>query len=139
MISTFTLVPFSNKLLTLVILPSGGASYLPASGLSKLFHFNYFPTLSSRIRSWFRNPTFFLMYHIRTLAKISMFELFPGAGIKYARSAGVSAKILRFNYAEHVCVVRLPSGVRKKVSLYSIVSLGPATLRDARYVRNTKA
>ena len=68
-----------------------------------------------------------------------MFELFPGAGIKYARSAGVSAKILRFNYAEHVCVVRLPSGVRKKVSLYSIVSLGPATLRDARYVRNTKA
>jgi len=37
--STFTLTPFSNKLLTLAMLPGGGVTYLPTTYKTKIFNF----------------------------------------------------------------------------------------------------
>ena len=47
LVSTFKLVPFSNKLLTLMVLPSGGVYYLPGLTKATLFTvaaFRYFGT-----------------------------------------------------------------------------------------------
>jgi len=139
MISTFTLVPFRNNLLSLVLLASGGVTYLPANSFSKIFSFAYYPIRNPRIRRFFRDPSFFFLYHFKQLTKVSSLELFPGSGAQYARSAGTTAKILKFNYDEHICVVRLPSGVRKIFSMYSTVTRGQAALKEAKKATNTKA
>lgn len=138
-ISTFTLVPYSNKLLALLFLSSGSVAYVTATNSAKLFKFNYFTPLNPIIKPWFSSPLMSLIYNLKHLARISLFEIFPGAGIKFARSPGVSAKIISFNYREHVCTVKLPSGIRKVISIYSLASQGPVALKEARRVANTKA
>lgn len=138
-ISTFNLVPYRNNLLSLVFFASGGVSYLPATNFSKMLDFVYFPTKSRSLRKYLPNPSFFCIHHLKPLSKVSSLELYPGAGAQYARSAGTSAKILKFNYQEFTCVVRLPSGVRKVFSLYSLAHKGHSALKDARKAASTKA
>ena len=80
-----------------------------------------------------------VLMRIRVLSKISLIELYPGAGIQYIRSAGSSGRFIKLDLETHTALVRLPSGVRKSFSLYSIASIGSVSLRIKRLVRNTES
>lgn len=94
-ISTFKIIPFQNKLISLNIISSGGVTYLPTSGISKMFQFNYFFNIKSKMRGILNKPTMFLLFNIASFSKISLLELLPGSGIKFIRSSGSVGKIIK--------------------------------------------
>jgi len=105
----------------------------------KIFDMLYFPVTNPRVKRFFRKPSFFLLQYITKLMKVSLLELYPGGGIQYARSAGVAGKIIRFDYSAHTALIKLPSGVRKFFSLYSLVTPDPVALKVKRNWKNTKS
>lgn len=138
-VSTLKLVPFSNKLLTLVVFSSGAFSYFPALDSTKLF--SMISTKGGRlpIGRLRKFPHYGLIYTAKAFTKVSNLELSPGRGVQYTRSAGCFSKITRFDYENHTALVKLPSGVRKFFSLYSILLLGPSALKLKRKLSNTKS
>jgi len=80
-----------------------------------------------------------MLYEIKRLSSISLLELTPGLGIQYVRSSGSSAKLVHFDLNQHTALIKLPSGVRKLFSIYSLASLGAVSLSEKKYVTNTKA
>jgi len=137
--STFKLTPKNQKLLGLVILSCGSYFYSPVTNQHKVFNFIYFkPKYELRI-DYLKTPTVFKLYSIPRLTKISMLEIFPGKGIQYAMSAGCSAKIIKFNYKQHVALLALPSGVKKIFSIHTNVFNRPTALKKKRRLANTKS
>jgi ribosomal protein L2 len=128
-----------NKLVALSFLSSGSVTYLQSTDKFKIFSFIYFPGKTSRVRSDFTNPILFILSYVRRLSKVSLIELYPGSGVQYVRSAGTFARLIKTDIQTHTAVLRLPSGVRKTFSLYSIASLGVVSLKDKRLTANTKS
>ena len=139
LISTFKLIPFQNKLVSLSFLASGGFSYLPTTENFKIFNFTYFPSTSVKLKTFFKNPTSFLIIYIQRLSKVSLLELYPGAGIQYARSSGTFAKLIKTDIDSHTALLQLPSGVKKTFSVYSLASLGPVSLKIKEQTTCTKS
>lgn len=138
-VSTFKLVPFSNKLLALTHFTSGSSSYLPAITSTKIFSFVTFKFPST-------SKTRLKIYEYATLIKsapkfrqLSNLELWPGKGIQYARSEGSSAIITKINKLNHTAFVKLPSGVKKFFSIYAVTLLKPSSLKLKRKLKNTKS
>ena len=138
-ISTFRLIPFQNKLIALLFFSSGSVAYLQAPESFKIFSFIYFPVKTNWVRKFYSNPSLFILAHIKRLSKVSLVELYPGAGIQYIRSAGTSARLTKIDVTTHTAVLQLPSGVRKSFSLYSLASFGPVALKIKRATANTKS
>ena len=120
-VTTFKLVPLSNKLLALVTLPSGQLAYLPASDSTRVFSILTFRTCKKSLFSNAKAGHYGIIYMATAFKKISNLEVRPGDGIQYVRSAGCFAKIVKFDYSNHAALVKLPSGVRKFFSFYSIL------------------
>mgnify|MGYP003843831109 CR=1 FL=1 len=141
LISTFRLIPFQNKLVSLLFFSSGSVTYLQAPESFKIFSFIYFPvkSRSSSIKKLYNNPSLFLLAYIKRLSRVSLVELYPGSGIQYVRSAGTSARLTKIDLTNHTGVLRLPSGVRKSFSLYSLASVGPVALKIKKQLTNTKS
>lgn len=139
LISTFKLIPFQNKLVSLSFLASGGFCYLPTTDYFKLFSFSYFPATSVKVKPFFKNPTSFLIIYVERLSKISLIELYPGSGIQYARSSGTFAKLIKTDVNSHTALLQLPSGVKKTFSVYSLASLGAVSLKNKKQTTNTKS
>ena len=138
-ISSFSLVPFSAKLISLVIYASGSQTYLPNTPQMKMFSF-------ITMRGKKKCPSYIhkfsqltLIYLAPAFRKVSNLELLPGKGVQYARSAGSSAKVININKSNHTALVKLPSGVRKFFSIYSTLYLGPAALKLKRKAYNTRS
>jgi len=138
-VSTLKLIPFENKLVALLNTFPEGLTYVQVNDSVSIFSILYFPVTSPRNKKCFRNPYFFLLCYIRKLIKVSLLELFPGAGIKYVRSSGSAAKIIRFDDNSHNVLIQLPSGVKKFFSVYSLVTVGPVSLKIKRNLANTKS
>ena len=138
-ITTFKLIPFQNKLVSLSFLASGGVTYLPATDLFKIFGFIYFSPKLTSLNSYLTEPSLFLLFSIKRLSKVSLLELFPGAGIQYARSSGTFARLIKLDFITHTALLQLPSGVRKTFSIYSLASLGQVALKSKRLLTNTKS
>ena len=137
--STFKMTPRNNKLLGLIILSCGSYFYSPITNQHKVFNFIYFkPKYELRI-DYLKNPTVFKLYSIPRLSKISMLEVSPGSGIKYAMSAGCFAKIVKFNYDRHIVLLTLPSGVKKMFSIHINVFNQPTAFKKKRQLCNTKS
>ena len=139
LVTTFKIIPFSTKLLALVLFPSGKLSYLPARNSTQLFS-----TISFRSGKWgllkgLRLAHYSFIHNAEPFRKISNLEVRPKQGVQYVRSAGSAAKIVKLDYSKHVALVRLPSGVRKFFSFYSTLILGPCALKLKRKVRCTKS
>jgi hypothetical protein len=139
LVTTFKLIPLQNKLVALSFLASGGISYLPATDHFKIFGFTYFPTQNTKLKSFLNSPTLFLLVYVQRLAKVSLIELYPGAGIQYARSSGTFARLIKIDLSSHTALLQLPSGVRKTFSLYSLASLGAVSLKTKSLLANTKS
>lgn len=138
-VSTLKLVPFSSKLLALVTFPSGELSYFPAIDATKVFSLLNFR--SGRPNRYAKKKTaLYTFVHVaRTFRKLSNLELRPGSGVQYVRSAGCSAKITKFDKLNHTALVKLPSGVQKFFSAYSILILSPCALKLKRKTSCTKS
>ena len=138
-VSTFKLVPVSSKLLALVFYPSGGITYLPASIRTKAFGMLCFKG-SRKVMSCFSTSLHnSLICFAPLFRKVSNLELIPGEGMKYARSEGSHALIVRRSITSLTAVVKLPSGVRKTFSIFSILILAPSALKWKKRTRNTSS
>lgn len=138
LVSTFKLVPYSNKLLTLMVLPSGGLYYLPGLSKQKLFKVASFKYFGGDFWSRKIEPTYTLIALVKLFKKISNFELWPRKGIQYARSAGSWGKVVRRDFESHTALVYLPSGVRKIISTFSVALPSRCAAMDKRLLKNTK-
>ena len=138
-ITSFSLVPRSNKLLTLVLLASGAFAFFPATDSMSIFS-----PITLKTRANLLNPLFNAFHYTSILSaplfrKVSNLELIPGSGAQYVRSAGCSAKITKIDRWSHTAVVKLPSGVRKVFSVYSFLVLGGCALKRKKVMRITKS
>lgn len=138
-VSTLKLVPFSNKLLALLVFPSGELSYFPASNTTALFSFLSFRSGKKFLSKTSKTAHYAFIHMAPAFRKVSNLEVRPGQGVQYSRSAGCSSKIIKFDYSQHAALVRLPSGVRKFFSFYSILVLGPCALKLKRKMACTKS
>lgn len=138
-VTTFSIVPFSNKILALVTLPSGGMAYIPSLDRHSIFKLVYFlqPFTPSWIKTTWACLT--LVGIVQQYRKVSNFELWPGKGIQYARSAGSWGRITSRDLSSHTAIAYLPSGVRKVVSIFSVVVPGRAAGIQKRDLTNTKS
>ena len=139
LVTTFKLIPLQNKLVALSFLASGCICYLPSTDHFRIFGFIYFPTQNLKLKSFINNPILFLLVYVQRLAKVSLIELYPGAGIQYARSSGTFARLVKIELNSHTALLQLPSGVRKTFSLYSLASLGAVSLKNKALLTNTKS
>ena len=128
-VATFKLVPVSNKLLALSFYPSGAVTYVPASAKTKIFALSVFKPARKVLKGFDSSLTYSIIRFAPLFRKISNIELFPGRGMQYARSAGCYGIITRCSTSTHTAVVRLPSGVRKIFSVFSVLSLAPSALK----------
>ena len=71
--------------------------------------------------------------------KISNVEAIPGLGVQYVRSSGSFGKITSKSRETHSAVLKLPSGVRKVVSMFSVIMLGSVSLRSKKQIKSTKS
>jgi ribosomal protein L2 len=141
-----------NKMFSLLVLSSGSLTYIPASythSIFKLVRMNKpevkeknvkrgVQELRGGINEFIPQSIFF----IRQLPKnqhINSLELYPNDGIKYVRSPGSSAKMPKMDVFKHVALVKLPSGVRKIFSPFSIGSFGKTPNADNKYWKSNKA
>ena len=138
-VSTLKLVPFSTKLLALLVFPSGELSYFPASSTTSIFSILSFRSSKRFFYKPAKTAHYSFIHMAPAFRKVSNLEVRPGQGVQYARSAGCSAKIIKFDYSQHAALVKLPSGVRKFFSFYSILVLGPCALKLKRKMACTKS
>merc|ERR1712054_151438 len=82
---------------------------------------------------------FFTLGHLPKNKSISLIEPLPNNGVKYVRSTGSSAKTLKMNSLTGTALVKLPSGVKKVFSTYSIASLGNVALPNQKKCKINKA
>ena len=120
---------------------SGAVSYVPTPSTHKLFTFT---RMVSSFQSFLKHknqtfslkpefliiPLFFLIYQLPKNKKVSLLELIPLKGIQYARSTGTSAIILKMDSRLNTSLIKLPSGVKKVFSTFSLGSLGSVALSD---------
>merc|ERR1712004_391906 len=133
------LVPFSNKLLSFVVFPSGSSSYLPALETTLAFSFFTFKSRRPFVSRLNKYASISLILSAPKFRKLSNVELWPGRGAQYAMSSGTSAKVIKLDLSTHLALVKLPSGVRKFFSMYSTIMLGPSALKLKRKLSNTKS
>ena len=128
-VTTFKLVPFSSKLLVLAFYPSGAVSYLPASTSASIFSLIYFNKFKNTPEYFQSSEYISAIYTAPLFRKVSNIELIPGRGVQYVRSAGSYALIVRRSAEAHTALIKLPSGVKKLFSAYSVLLLAPAALK----------
>ena len=84
-------------------------------------------------------PSFYLVVQLPRHAPVSHLETSPGSGISMSSSPGSSAKILKIDPRTSLSLIRLPSGVKKIVSIFSIGSLGKSSLSISKKINVTSA
>lgn len=150
LVAGFIFVPKVNKLISLTVLSSGSITYTPTSTTHELFHLARFQsvlpqnwdfTTSDKINSTllFFKKMFFVLGQLPKNKPVSLVEPLPTKGVVYVRSSGSSASILKMNSLTGTALLKLPSGVKKVLSTYSIGSLGSVSLVEKKKCKNTKA
>lgn len=149
-IAMVSIKPLRHNILSLFVSSSGSVSYVPTNYTHKLFKITRMCSPSIRLSQLrqksdlhspklFILPTFFFISHLPRNQHISLLELKPGGGIKFARSPGVFATMSKLDVTTYIAFIKLPSGVRKIFSGFSIGSPGKTPNWDNRYWRSNKA
>lgn len=149
-ISGFVINPLTSSLKSVVYSSSGCISYLPATDQHFLFKLTYFYSLYSIRSSLYKDtillkkyikltPSFFIIRRLPKNQFVSNLELLPGKGIQYAQSPGSKSIIVKMDTRTGSALIKLPSGVRKVFSIYSIGALGRPALRYNKEVNITSA
>ena len=149
-IGGFLIRPYSNTVIALLFMSSGTATYVPASTKHQLFHLTQLKStffrfnrvinrLSFRTKNVIIDQSFFLVKQLPKNQPVSLLEIFPNRGIQYVRSAGSVAKIIKMDSRISTSLIKLPSGVKKVFSTYSIGSVGGVALPENRRWSNGSA
>jgi ribosomal protein L2 len=73
------------------------------------------------------------------ISKISFLSALPNKNIKYIKSSGSAGTLTQLNLLNHTAVVKLPSGIKKIFSLYTIATIGAVSLSLKKNFSNTKS
>ena len=150
LIAGFILIPKRNRLVSLLFLSSGAVTYVPTSVNHRLFQLTQFKglltdrTISQKNihryhpLSIFMN-VFFIIARLPKNKPISLIETIPTKGVQYVRSTGSAASILKMDSRIGTSLIRLPSGMKKVFSTYSIGSLGSVALPENKKFTNAGA
>lgn len=137
-IASLKLIPFKNKLVSLVYFSNGAVTYYVTTELHGLFSFLYY-NFHSRLKKIKISNTYLMLFQIKKLSFVSYLEISPGRGAQYCRSSGTKSKIFKFEKDLHSVLINLPSGVKKSFSYYSFAFLGKISLPEHAKAYNTKS
>ena len=149
-IASFILLPFSHKMISLVMGSGGSVTYTQTATSHELFRYvsmrsllckKYKLTLI-RNRRFPKNSVYQLFFSLIQLPKnqaVCLLELKPYRGVQYARSAGTHSTILKMDTRTGTGLVKLPSKVKKVFSIFSIASLGNVALKENKKFMNNSA
>jgi ribosomal protein L2 len=149
-IGGFLLRPVLNKLVSLLFLSSGSITYVPTSSKHQMFQITQLKSVFTKKNSFLDqlkfssphiliNQSFFLIKQLPKNQPVSLLEILPAKGVQYARSTGTSARIVKMDSRISTSLVKLPSGVKKVFSTYSIGSIGPVSLSENKKWGNNSA
>ena len=130
---------FCKKITLLIFTSTGLVSYLPAKLGDNFFFFNKLKDLNSSKSQFYKDLLYFkpfirvrevpyMLIQQKKNSKISFLELKPLQGSSYARSLGSSAKIVKLDTRTGLSLIKLPSGVKKVFSAFSLSHEGPANI-----------
>jgi large subunit ribosomal protein L2 len=83
--------------------------------------------------------SFFLIKDLPKNQPVSLLEILPNKGIQYVRSSGSFSKILKMDSRISTSLIKLPSGVKKIFSTYSLGSVGSVALPENKKCLNNSA
>jgi large subunit ribosomal protein L2 len=152
-ISSIYLLPLNKSPVALYQLSDGSYSYIKPTLNSKLFILtrmeDLLKTISTRSHlnsylgllytQFYIKPSLFIIRKLPRNQFMSLVELYPSKGIQYIRAPGSKAKILKMDTRTSTAVIKLPSGVKKIFSIYSLASLGQVLLSEKKLYKNNKA
>ena len=138
-VTNLLIVPFLNKLIGLVYFLTGTLAFLQLASKVGNFSFLYHKTSNPQLQSLFSNPIFFKLHQLKTMAKVSFLSALPSKQIQYIKSSGSYGVLIHLNMLNHTGVVKLPSGIKKIFSIYTLATLGPVGLGLKKKLTNTKA
>jgi hypothetical protein len=132
-------VNFCRKISLLVFSSSGLVSYLPAKLSDNFFFLNKLKDLNIIKSQFYKDLLHFkpfikikeipyMLIQQKKNHKISFLELKPLQGSQYSRSLGSSSKIIKLDTRTGLSLIRLPSGVKKVFSAFSLAQEGPANI-----------
>jgi large subunit ribosomal protein L2 len=68
-----------------------------------------------------------------------LLEIFPNKGVQYVKSLGSKALISKVDTRQNLSLVKLPSGVYKVFSAFSMGSVGVVPIPSKNFFKNTNA
>jgi len=149
-VSGFLLRPKTNRLISLLFLSTGSVSYVPSTTKHTMFRltqlrssFSYNTQLVQQLclseRHVLIDQSFSLIKHLPKNQPVSLLEIVPNSGVQYARSTGVSARIVKMDSRISTSLIKLPSGVKKVFSTYSLGSEGSVSFPENKKWGNNSA
>ena len=142
--------PYSRTLSSIVFSGSGATTALPSTDHHKVLKLTYLKSLFSKRSSLYNsilmtnsslniNPGFYLVMQLPRHCPVSNLEVSPGLGSSLSRSSGTYSKLIKIDPRTSLSLVKLPSGVKKVISIFSIGSLGKSSLSDNSKVNSTSS
>ena len=127
-----------NKLSGLVLTSSGCATFLQVTQKHPLFLISRFKPVILFRPSLYKELSIlkpqilienlpFLIFQQKKNETISFIELLPLGGVKYTRSFGSSSYLLKLDTRTGLALLRLSSGLKKLVSIFSLSQAGSPT------------
>ena len=149
-IGGFSINPYQKSVSSTVFSSSGAISIVPSVESHKVLALTSLRSLFySKSRSYesilLLNPklsitnSFFLIMQLPKHSFISNLEILPGKSCTLSRSPGVYSTLLKMDPRTSLSLVKLPSGVKKIVSIFSIGSLGKSSLISNNIVNVTSS
>lgn len=146
----FLLIPRYNKLVSLLFLSSGVVTYTTTTTNHQLFQLTQLKGLlldklniQKNIHRYYPLSSFtnifFIIVKLPKNKPICLIETTPHKGIQYTRSTGSSATILKMDSRIGTALIKLPSGMKKVFSTYSVGSLGSVAFPENKKFTNTCA
>lgn len=148
LVAGFMFAPIRNKLFSLVFLASGSLTYTPTTTVHEIFRLLRFDGgFGKRKKSILDDlnqilpiiQVFYLIHQLPKNKPVCLIETSPGRGVQYARAVGARATLVKMDSRVGTGLVRLPSGVRKAVSMYGLGSVGIVALPESKKMLNNKA
>ena len=149
-IGGFTANPYSKTLAAMVFSGSGNVTTIPATESYKVLSLTFLKTIFYRKSNALSlvlmvkkhlaiNNMFFLVLQLPRHSYVSNLEVLPTKGATLSRSAGSASKLIKIDPRTSLSLVRLPSGVKKVISIFSTGSLGKPSLSESRNLKVTSA
>ena len=129
----------SKKILSLIFSSTGTVSYIPARFNDKFFQLTKIKNFIYSQSQFYKELLYFkpfikistipyMLIQQKKNSKISFLELKPLKGIEYSRSLGCSSSIIKLDTRTGFSLVKLPSGIKKVFSAFSLSYEGPSNI-----------